>query len=487
MLKCGHEGESRKGEPHMQMLKARAEAFRYAFTDIFNSRDDMAKGRTINLVCTLLAAFYNVFIGGIFYTGFLSMNDIDIAGAGIVMFIPYIASLCSIFSSKVISRFRRRKLALVCAKIYFYAMYIVATTAMPQFVTDPHARLVWFIVILFLAYSVYAPFSPGITVWFYQFYPKDNDRRTRYFQLCQIFSSIMSTIILLLSGIITDAVAGSPHQRDLIIGLRLLAFVLVVVETMVQYQAKDFSPPTEGDVKLRQVFTLPFKYRKFILCISFMFCWNYIANLNNGLWNYHLLNHMHFPYTLINLMSVMYTFILLTTSPLWRRVLIRFSWIRTFAIGLLFWVPTEIVFFFMTPGRAYLFVPMCFVQNLLSVGLNLSYSNILYMNLPEENSTSHIAFYSIGCNVCAFLGLMTGTAVSAITGDSTVRAFGMDLYSVQYTTLMRGVTILALGIVLMLRWRSFTRDEDIATLDENEAVRKSLAARRKASRAARAR
>ena len=465
------------------MLKTQLQSFKYAFTDIFNTRDDMAKGRTINLTCTLLAAFYNVFITGIFYTGFLTMNDITITGSGIVMFIPYIANLFTVFSSKALSRFKNRKRAMIVSKIYFYFMYIVATTVMPQLVIDPHARLIWFIVILFLAYSGYAPFSPGITVWFYQFYPKDNERRTRYITLCQVFSSIMSTIILLCSGLITDAVQGSPYQHTLIIALRYVAFGLVLIEIFIQSHAKDVSPQSEGNVRLREVFTVPLRYRKFMMCMIMMFCWNYIANLNNGLWNYHLLNHMHFGYTLINMMSVMYTFILLTTQGFWRRLLRRYSWIRTFGLACLLWTPTEVIFFFMVPGREWIYVPMCFIQNLLSVGLNLSYANVLYMNLPEEKSTSCIAFYTIGCNLCAFLGLMTGTAVAGLTGDNPIHALGMDMWSVQITTLMRAAAILAMGVICWTKWRAFTRDDDIAAIDRDNQVRRELAEKKRLQKA----
>jgi len=206
-----------------------------------------------------------------------------------------------------------------------------------------------------------------------------------------------------------------------------------------------------------------------------MFCWNYIANLNNGLWNYHLLNHMNFSYTLINGMSALYTVILLCTSAWWSKQIRRMSWIKTFGITCLFWAPTEFVFFFMTPDRAWIYVPMVIVQHLLSVGLNLSYANILYMNLPQENSTSCVAFNTIGCNIFAFLGLISGTFISSITGDNTVPMLGMDLYSVQFTTVARGVLILAMGAVLAIRWRSFTKDEDVAEIDRNVQVEKNMA------------
>ena len=456
------------------MWKARLQAFTMSFTDIFNTRDEEAKGRVINLVCTLLAAFYNVFITGIFYTGFLSMYDISITGAGIVTFIPYIANLFSIFSSKVLSRFRKKKSVLIGSKLFFYGMYILATTLMPQLVTDPNQRLVWFVIILFIAYAVYAPFSPGITVWFYHFYPVENHRRTRYITLCQVFSSIMSSLILLFSGFLTDAVEGSPYYETLIIGFRILAFVLVFVECMVQLRAKEYKDKVDANLKLKQVFTLPFKYRKFLMCMLLMFAWNYIANLNNGLWSYHLLNHMNFSYTLINTVSIMYTFILMFTSTLWTKVIRRYSWVKTFAIGLLLWWPTEIVAGFMTPESAWVFMPYSIVLNTLSVCLNLSYANILYMNLPEENSTAHIAFHTIGCNVCAFLGLISGTGLSSISGDNTFIFLGVPMYSVQLTTFARAILILIMGVILFTRWRSFTKDSDVKEIEEYEAARKKV-------------
>lgn len=435
-------------------------------SDIYNLKDNDAKGRLISLGSSLMTSFYNVFITGIFYTGFLSMYDISIEGAGIISYIPLIASCSSLFSSIILEKIKKRKKILVASKIYFYAMYILATTLMPQFITDPTARLWAFGIILFLAYAVYALFSPGFTPWFYTFYPNDNERRTRYITYNQIFSSIMSSAVMLLSAVITDALKGSPAQDTIILVMRYLAFVLVLIDVFMQAQAIEYPYPPSPQIKFRQIFTLPFQYKKFLYCLLMMFAWNFIANLNNGLWAYHLLNHFDFSYTLINSMSVMYTFILIFTQPFWRGVLRKYSWIKTFGLTCLVWMPTEVLFFLMNPTNLYLYVPLCVVQNLLSVGLNLSYSNILYMNLPSENSTAHIAFYSVGCNLFAFLGLFVGTQISSITGDNAIWFLNMEFYSVQFTTLARAITMFALGLLLTLKWRSFTPQKDI---DEVEA------------------
>jgi len=439
---------------------------REIMSDIYNLKDNDAKGRLISLGSSLMTSFYNVFITGIFYTGFLSMYDISIEGAGIISYIPLIASCSSLFSSIILEKIKKRKKILVASKIYFYAMYILATTLMPQFITDPTARLWAFGIILFLAYAVYALFSPGFTPWFYTFYPNDNERRTRYITYNQIFSSIMSSAVMLLSAVITDALKGSPAQDTIILVMRYLAFVLVLIDVFMQAQAIEYPYPPSPQIKFRQIFTLPFQYKKFLYCLLMMFAWNFIANLNNGLWAYHLLNHFDFSYTLINSMSVMYTFILIFTQPFWRGVLRKYSWIKTFGLTCLVWMPTEVMFFLMNPTNLYLYVPLCVVQNLLSVGLNLSYSNILYMNLPSENSTAHIAFYSVGCNLFAFLGLFVGTQISSITGDNAIWFLNMEFYSVQFTTLARAITMFALGLLLVIKWRSFTPQKDI---DEVEA------------------
>ena len=87
------------------------------------------------------------------------------------------------------------------------------------------------------------------------------------------------------------------------------------------------------------------------------------------------------------------------------------------------------------------------------------------MNLPEENATAHIAFNTIGCNVFAFLGMITGTWVTSWTGDNTIPFLGMDVYSVQFTTLARAVILPIIGFLLLRYWRAFTRDDEVSEIE----------------------
>lgn len=81
---------------------------------IYGWHDDQRKGRTISLISSLLTSVYNVFITGVFHTGFLSMYDIDLVGVGIISFIPPLANCFFMFSPMILERIQRRKWVLVC-------------------------------------------------------------------------------------------------------------------------------------------------------------------------------------------------------------------------------------------------------------------------------------------------------------------------------------------------------------------------------------
>ena len=111
---------------------------------------------------------------------------------------------------------------------------------------------------------------------------------------------------------------------------------------------------------------------------------------------------------------------LLCTVGVWQRLLHRFSWIKTFGIACVAFAPTEFLMFSLTPGDEGMWAIVSVVQQICSVGFNLAYANILYPNLPREESTACISFNTIGCNLFAFLGMITGTLVSSIGGEGTI-------------------------------------------------------------------
>ncbi len=435
------------------------------FTELFNMQDDRAKGRTFFLMASLLSAFYGVFISGTFSTSFLTMYDMSISDTGVLTFTSYAANMLSIFSPMLLGRFSKKKRILLAAKIIYYVVCILLVTVAPLFFAEKAARLTCFILLQTFATGFFALFSPGFTLWVYQFYPEDQERRSRYFLFSMIISGVVGNLISLVSSSIVDALSNSPYKNEVILALRYAAFLLALVEVLIQSRAKEYPYVKEIETKISDIFIIPFQSKKFIACMILIFIWNYVSFLNNGLWFYHLMNHLDFSHTKINLTYVLYSPVMILCSSFWKKVLRRYSWIRTFAIAMLIYVPTEAIMFFMNKDNGYVYLPTTLVQHVANVAITLVASNILYMNLPTEKPMACVAFYTFGCNLFAFLGMMTGTLLSSISGDETMLFFGLEIYSVQLTIAMRFFALLVLGIFLLWKWKLFTSDEIIAEFE----------------------
>ena len=350
---------------------------------IYGWKDEKRKGRSISLISTLLTSFYNVFITGIFYTGFLSMYEISLVGVGIITFISPLANCFSIFSPMVLERIQKRKWLLAGAKIYYYFMIIIATNLMPLLVTDPGQRVVWFCLLQFLATDCLCGVQRGFHSMVLSFLPAGSRTESGLFELQSGIQFHPQQCILLLSGGLAVAVKSSGHQDALILGMRYFAFALVLLDVFFQVQAKEYPYPLlTSHVHLREVFRLSFAHPKYMRCLLVMFAWSYIGALNSGTWNYYLLNTVGFSYGMINLSSVFCIVMLLLFTPFWRKVLGRMGWIRTFGLCVLIWVPSEVYFFFLTPITKWMYLPGVLFQNFLSRG---DESELFQYFLPESS------------------------------------------------------------------------------------------------------
>ena len=92
---------------------------------IYGWHDDQRKGRRISLINTLVTSIYNVFITGIFYTGFLTIYDISLIEIGIITFISPLANCFVIFSPFILERIKKRKWILASSKMLILSIILL--------------------------------------------------------------------------------------------------------------------------------------------------------------------------------------------------------------------------------------------------------------------------------------------------------------------------------------------------------------------------
>ena len=85
----------------------------------------------------------------------------------------------------------------------------------------------------------------------------------------------------------------------------------------------------------------------------------------------------------------------------------------------------------------------------IAIGINLSFTGIPYLNMPEKNQTVFIGFYSTMANLAALLGVTLSKYFILWTEGITISVFGFEMVNKQYllilTTVLVGLSGLGVG------------------------------------------
>lgn len=274
--------------------------FRHSgFSRVFNFGGSRARGRCVMLGYNTISACSGFLTGGVFYTGFLAANDIDIVDLGIISFLPLLANLFSIFAPLILERFPKRRWLIVSSRFLSYTISILGITLLPSIVTDKAVKVICFGAIVFVAQLFSALADCGTVIWHLQFIP--DDVRTEYFSYQQIISTTISSSLLLVSSLIADAVKASSNQLAILYTFRIIGYVLAVIAVVIVALPKEYPyPQKEVSIRLKNVFTLPFQHKKYLSTMALIALWTLNSYFTSSTIYYYLLQNVGATYTFIN-------------------------------------------------------------------------------------------------------------------------------------------------------------------------------------------
>ena len=418
---------------------------------VFNLKDDLAKGRVSMLISSIIVTINSFLTAGIFHTAFLIANDIDLVKVGIISFIPFAANGFSIFSPFILERFKKRKLILSIGRVLYYTINILGVTLLPLYIKDSNAKVIAFAILVFISSAINALTVTGYAAWHINFIP--NKVRADYLSYMQTLSYIFTGTVLIISSVIADKLRGSSNENTVLFCIRFFAYFIAIVEVIILALPKEFPYASKTKVKLKNVFTLPFSYKPFIFTMLIVFLWTYVQNLTYSLLDYYLLNDVGAEYTFINLINAGYALFLLAFSKRWKRILDKYSWFKTFAIAAIMLAPTSFLYSFATKTT---YIPIMLIvrltQHFIGVGLNLTFANMVYVNLPDEDRTNYTSFHQFGANISAFFGMLTGTTYVALTNNLIFKIGSLNFTSVQQLLIIQSIgQLLVAFLVVKLR------------------------------------
>jgi hypothetical protein len=426
--------------------------FKYSeFHRVFNFKDDLSMGRCFVLMNNIVSSVANVFVSGVFYTGFLAINGIDIVRVGIITFVPYIAWGFSIFSPVILSKFKKRRSVLIFNILFYYLTIIIATTIMPMIVKDYGQRTIWFGIFLFMGSLSNALVGSGAGAWHVNFLPGGNDRNV-YFSYINLFNASAGTFVGIAAALVADSLAGSPRQAVVITALRFVAAGLLIINGLLLYGIPKEYPYIVPDKRpsVLDIIKIPLKTHKFLLTALIVMLWSCFANLNASTWTYYVLNTMKLGYTYIYIGSVVNAVCSFFMLRHWRKMINYYSWSSILLLTVFCHALLEFSIGFATIQTKWVFVTVAVIQGFISVGTNLVFANLFYINLPKGSFDVFIIFWNFAANMSVLAGSAFGTwFLSVVEPHAPWILFGLPFYGSQFLVWIKGA--LLLGLCLFIR------------------------------------
>lgn len=426
---------------------------------LFNLHDEKAKGRSVMLASSILSGIIGWLTGGLFYTSFLMHNGIDLVKIGIISFVPYIANCCAVFAPSILERFPKRRWVLFGGRLVYYLLTIFSTTVMPFLVTDPDLRTLCFAILIFAANITNALFAGGYSAWHINFIP--NNVRAEYFSTSSMISNFIALGTALISSLVADAFSASPYAYTIIIILRFVAFALALLELWFLLQPAEYPYEKSGDkVRFSDIFTKPFSHPKFMYTLLLMGLWTFFVDTSASSINYYLLNDVGVSYTFTFTLNMLYPFFILFLLKPVNRLIRQYGWLPMFAAGAILYAIPSFIYSFVTAANYLWLMPIVrLTQHAFGVLLNTAYSNVVYINMPESDRVSYLAFYSIFINALAFCGVLFGTWFVGTFPNLDLAIGALHFGKVQVLMWVESFGRAFVGVLTLAMMRSIRPDE----------------------------
>ncbi|HHV95412.1 MAG TPA: MFS transporter [Clostridiaceae bacterium] len=407
----------------------------------YDPEDERAVSRKYIALSSYAAETTNNLIGGTFLTGFLLLMNADDAFMGWVTMAGFFGNLLQLLSPLLLERYERRKKLLLISRATIYFFNIIIIGSIPFFVFSNNVKLTIVISIILLLNIINALFAPGFSVWHIKSIPQRI--RAQYFSFYRITSGIIIYTVILISSAIVDSYKVRGNELKGLIILRIIAIITASLDIYLQTKIKEY--PNEKNtlkVNLLNVFVAPFKEKKYLITVIIACLWSFSANIPGPYYTIYLLKDLNVKYSFLNFVNMLNIPVLIFFTPIWSRIIQKTSWFKALYISMGLYTVYYISLCFVT-GRTLMLYPFAVVYAfIIAAGINLTFSNIPYINIPSGNQTNYIGFYSTMNNLAALLGVTLGKEFIKITENKFIKIFNIEMQNKQYILILTALVML---------------------------------------------
>ena len=418
------------------------------FTDGWYFKGDpSSEDRRRLVMCNYTSNIIANFVGGSFWTGLLIYLNADDGFIGTMSMISTAANMLQCLSPILLERFPKRRTMLTCLRAILYFINVLMIGLIPLFPVGHQAKLYMTGIGVLIVNMINAFIAPGLSIWHIQSLP--NRVRKSYFSLITMTVGAVVAICNLLGAKMVDIFTAHDMQYEGLLALRIIAAILCAIEIYLYFHIKEYPYESSGEhVKVADLLIKPFKEKVYLLTVCVTFLWNVTANIPGSYYSFYLLRDVGVSYSYITLISMVNVPIVLFFTPLWRKVLSRYGWFKTLYTAMSIYMLHYLVLALVTKSTIWIYPISQLVGCFFAVGINLSFTGIPYVNMPEKNQTVFIGFYSTMANFAALIGVTIGKYFILSTEHVNFSFLGMQFGNKQLIVVLTGalMSLAVLGI-----------------------------------------
>jgi len=415
--------------------------------------DPGSENRKRLLISTYNINIFSGFITGSFWAGLLLLLNADDGFIGLMSMVGTAANMLQLFAPLLLERFARRKKMILWLRSIALLINIVFIGLIPMFPASHQMSLTMTMIAVLIVNLISAFNAPAVNIWQLQSLPPNV--RTSYFSLITMTAGAIASCANLLGSWLVDIFKANGAEYYGLLALRAVALALAAYDIFLWSKVTELPYESAGEKRpsMVQLLIHPFREKLYLRTVGVAVLWSFAANIPGMYYTVYLLDELKTPYTYLTLVSFMYVPIVLFLTPVWRKILQKFSWFKTLYIAMGLYAIYYVGLALVTPSTLWLYPVSVVWAFLMAVGINLSFTSIPYVNIPEKNQTMSIGFYSTMANLAALAGIWLGREFVLNMEEVRVTVLGVVMGNRQLLVLGAGgmIALAALGIYFLQR------------------------------------
>lgn len=430
-------------------------AFERKIRDSLNRTEETAVSRRNITASNYTAGVVNNLIGGNFFTGLLLLMNADDSFMGLVTMMGFIGNLLQVLSPLLLERFQSRKTLLIISRSIIYFFNIIIISVIPLMGFTNGIKLMLILVVILLVNLINAVTSSGFAVWHIKSIPENV--RANYFSFFTVTNGIIIYTVIFAFSRIVDYFKMSGNEMAGLYIIRAIALLLCIVDIFFLYKIKEYPNQSSGtNMNLINILLNPFKEKKYLITVFIACLWNFSANIPGPYFTIYMLKDLKVSYSFLNIINMFNIPILIFLTPLWRKRIDTTSWFKTLYFSMGLFLLNYICLSLVTKDTLMLYPIAVIFSFLVAPGINLVFSNIPFINIPDKDQTNYIGFFSAMNNLAALLGVLTGKEFIQRTEGMTIYMLGIQMQNKQYILILTAIVMLLAVVLIYILQRKET-------------------------------